>query len=77
MTPENAQNQLPISASALYSTYILPCRPRGRGSDADIKGSSWKKVQKFLKIMEKNKLLKVKEQRGEMVVTSVNWTHER
>ncbi|KAI7857575.1 hypothetical protein BDC45DRAFT_500145 [Circinella umbellata] len=76
MTPENAQSQLPISASALYSTYILPSRPRGRGADADIKGSSWKKVQKFLKIMEKNKLLKVKEQRGEMMVTSVNWTHE-
>ncbi|KAI9489297.1 hypothetical protein BDB00DRAFT_981244 [Zychaea mexicana] len=76
ITSENSQSHLPISASTLYSTYILPCRPRGRGSDADIKGSSWKKVQKFLKAMEKTKLLKVKEQRGEMMVTSVNWMHE-
>ncbi|KAI8145920.1 hypothetical protein BJV82DRAFT_602744 [Fennellomyces sp. T-0311] len=76
ITTEGAQSVLPISASALYSNYVLPNRPRGRGSNADIKGSSWKKVQKFLKAMEKSKLLKVKEQRGEMMVTSVNWMHE-
>lgn len=77
MTPEKAQTQLPMSASALYTSYILPCRPRGRGSDADIKQSTWKKLQKFLKVMDKAQILKIKDQRGETIMTSVNFSHPR
>ena len=77
MTPEKTNTQLPISASALYTSYILPCRPRGRGSDADIKQSTWKKLQKFLKAMDKAQILKIKDQRGETSVTSVNFSHPR
>ncbi|KAI9323122.1 hypothetical protein BX666DRAFT_1883530 [Dichotomocladium elegans] len=75
LTPEKAASQLPISASTLYSAYVLPCRPRGVGSDADIKQSSWKKLQKFLKTMEKHQILKMKEHRGEIMLTSINFTH--
>ncbi|KAI8062572.1 hypothetical protein BC940DRAFT_341718 [Gongronella butleri] len=75
LTRERATTVLPISTSSLYTSYLLPCRPRGIDPDVDIKKSSWKKVQKFTKAMEKLGILKVKEQRGESNVTTVNWTH--
>ncbi|ORX50552.1 hypothetical protein DM01DRAFT_1096375 [Hesseltinella vesiculosa] len=76
LTKEKAIDILPISTSSLYTAYILPSRPRGMDPDVDIKKSSWKKVQKFIKAMEKLGMLKVKEQRGESNVTSINWSHE-
>jgi translation initiation factor 2D len=72
---ENASSVLPISASSLYSAYIMPCRPTDVGTEIDIKKSSWKKLQKFLKAMEKAGLLKTKEQRGETMLISVNYSH--
>ncbi|KAI8390842.1 uncharacterized protein BYT42DRAFT_554517 [Radiomyces spectabilis] len=75
VTSEQAATLLPISASTLYASYILPSRPFDVGSEVDVKKSSWKKVQKFLKVMEKNGLLKLKEQRGETMVTSINFSH--
>lgn len=72
---ENASTVLPISASSLYSAYIMPCRPVEAGTEVDIKKSSWKKLQKFLKTMEKAGLLKTKEQRGETMLISVNYSH--
>ncbi|RKP13997.1 hypothetical protein BJ684DRAFT_9268 [Piptocephalis cylindrospora] len=71
---QHASSLLPISASLLYETYILPCRPPG--SKADIKQSSWKKISKFLKVMDKEKLMRVKEVRGDLQVLSVNWKHK-
>lgn len=53
----------------------MPCRPIDVGTEVDIKKSSWKKLQKFLKAMEKAGLLKTKEQRGETMVISVNFSH--
>lgn len=53
----------------------MPCRPVDVGSEIDIKKSSWKKLQKFLKAMDKAGLLKTKEQRGETMVMSVNYSH--
>ncbi|KAG1171588.1 hypothetical protein G6F70_006871 [Rhizopus microsporus] len=73
LTSDHA-SQLPMPASSFYSAYIMPCRPVGAEA-ADIKKSSWKKLQKFLKAMEKTGLLKTKEQRGEVVIMSVNWSH--
>ncbi|KAJ3150086.1 Eukaryotic translation initiation factor 2D [Geranomyces michiganensis] len=64
---------LPMSSSVLYSTYILPSRPRG--TSLDIKHSSYKKVGKFLKAMEKRGLLKLKERGGETLLISVNRSH--
>ncbi|RCI04594.1 hypothetical protein CU098_011374 [Rhizopus stolonifer] len=72
---KNATHLLPLSASSLYSAYIMPCRPSDIGTEIDIKKSSWKKLQKFLKAMDKAGLLKTKEQRGETMVTSVNYSH--
>ncbi|KAI8345301.1 hypothetical protein EDC96DRAFT_521710 [Choanephora cucurbitarum] len=65
----------PLSASSFYSAYIMPSRPLEIGSEIDIKKSSWKKLQKFLKAMEKTGLLKTKEQRGETMIMSVNYSH--
>ena len=53
----------------------MPCRPLDIGAEVDIKKSSWKKLQKFLKAMEKAGLLKTKEQRGEAMLISVNYSH--
>ncbi|ORZ10863.1 hypothetical protein BCR42DRAFT_333177 [Absidia repens] len=75
LTPEKTTTVLPLSVSSLYTAYILPSRPRRGGLEVDIKKSSWKKVQKFLKTMEKSGLLKLKEHRGETNVTSINWSH--
>ncbi|KAI7906394.1 uncharacterized protein BX663DRAFT_427508 [Cokeromyces recurvatus] len=72
---ENISTILPISASSFYSAYIMPCRPADIGTEVDIKKSSWKKLQKFLKTMEKSGLLKTKEQRGETMIISVNYSH--
>ncbi|KAL9558325.1 hypothetical protein MBANPS3_000948 [Mucor bainieri] len=72
---ENASNVFPLSASSFYSAYIMPCRPVDVGSEIDIKKSSWKKLQKFLKAMDKAGLLKTKEQRGETMVVSANYSH--
>ncbi|CAO3585977.1 unnamed protein product [Absidia cylindrospora] len=75
LTPEKTTTVLPLSVSSLYTAYILPSRPRRGGLEVDIKKSSWKKVQKFLKTMEKSGVLKLKEHRGETNVTSINWSH--
>ncbi|CEP07922.1 hypothetical protein [Parasitella parasitica] len=72
---ENASSVLPLSASSFYSAYIMPCRPLTVGSEVDIKKSSWKKLQKFLKALDKSGLLKTKEQRGETMVVSINYSH--
>ncbi|TPX63855.1 hypothetical protein SpCBS45565_g06320 [Spizellomyces sp. 'palustris'] len=63
----------PMPSSLLYSNYIVPCRPRG--TLIDIKQSSYKKVGKFLKAMEKRGLIKLKERGGETMLMSVNRQH--
>ncbi|KAI9275983.1 hypothetical protein BY458DRAFT_489044 [Sporodiniella umbellata] len=73
VTSDNT-NVFPVSASSFYSAYVMPSRPIGAEA-VDIKRSSWKKLQKFMKAVEKTGLLKTKEQRGELVITSVQWSH--
>ncbi|KAI7867020.1 hypothetical protein BDF14DRAFT_1882133 [Spinellus fusiger] len=73
ITPERTSDLLPMLSSTLYASYILPCRPQA--TEVDIKKSSYKKVQKFLKSMEKEGLLKLKEQRGETMLSSIQWSH--
>ncbi|KAG0256018.1 hypothetical protein DFQ27_005962 [Actinomortierella ambigua] len=75
LTEAQAKELLPMKSSILYDSYILPCRARGRASEADIKRSSWKKVAKWLKVVEKQGLIKCKEMKGELVLTAVSWQH--
>ncbi|KAF9355400.1 hypothetical protein BGX26_006616 [Mortierella sp. AD094] len=66
---------LPMNASTLYSSYVLPNRALGRAAEADIKKSSWKKAAKWFKAVEKQDLVKCKEIKGELFLLSVNWNH--
>ncbi|GAA5888269.1 hypothetical protein JCM6882_008562 [Rhodosporidiobolus microsporus] len=79
----------PMSASTLYSSHILPLRPSLRvnplSSTAEVKKSSWKKLDKFVKEVsappggkKSSKwagLVQAKEVRGEWVVMGVNACH--
>ncbi|KAG0045551.1 hypothetical protein BGZ83_009245 [Gryganskiella cystojenkinii] len=71
----NAKELLPMNASTLYSSFILPNRARGRAAEADIKKSSWKKLAKWLKAVEKQDLIKCKEIKGELFLLGVTWNH--
>ncbi|KAI0084693.1 eukaryotic translation initiation factor SUI1 family protein [Irpex rosettiformis] len=70
----------PISASSFWSNYVLPARPAqisGSNGDVvdtsivDIKHSTHKSVKTFLKACAKEGLLKLKESKGDVVVTGV------
>ncbi|KAG0089448.1 hypothetical protein BGZ93_011028 [Podila epicladia] len=75
ITEANSKELLPMNASTLYSSYVLPNRSRGRAAEADIKKSSWKKLAKWLKAVEKQDLVKCKEIKGELFLLGVNWNH--
>ncbi|KAG0034048.1 hypothetical protein BGZ81_006389 [Podila clonocystis] len=75
ITEANSKELLPMNASTLYSSYVLPNRSRGRTSEADIKKSSWKKLAKWLKAAEKQDLVKCKEIKGELFLLGVSWNH--
>ncbi|KAI9136299.1 hypothetical protein BKA69DRAFT_1129219 [Paraphysoderma sedebokerense] len=70
--PDSAEN-FPISSSVMYSTYMIPSRIVG--TTLDLKKSSYKKLAKFLKAMEKQNLLKLKDTKTDVVVVSVNRSH--
>lgn len=70
----------PLSASSLYSSYILPSRPASPPSHAtvEIKKSSFKKLDRFVKQAVKKGYLAAKELKkgtGEWIVTSVESGH--
>ncbi|KAF9213651.1 hypothetical protein BGZ59_005024 [Podila verticillata] len=75
ITEANSKELLPMNASTLYSSYVLPNRSRGRAAEADIKKSSWKKLAKWLKAVEKQDQIKCKEIKGELFLLGVNWNH--
>ncbi|ORZ06806.1 hypothetical protein BCR41DRAFT_311427 [Lobosporangium transversale] len=75
ITESVSKELLPMNASTLYSSYILPNRARGKAAEADIKKSSWKKLAKWLKAVEKQDLIKCKEIKGEIFLLGVNWNH--
>ncbi|KAJ2063820.1 hypothetical protein GGI17_001452 [Coemansia sp. S146] len=70
----HAAELLPINASTIYSTYMVPNVPRGL--ELDIKKSSHKKLAKFLKAAEKHGLIKLKDIRGELHIKSFNRAHK-
>ncbi|KAJ3271165.1 Eukaryotic translation initiation factor 2D [Terramyces sp. JEL0728] len=68
-----ADNILPLSSSIFYSNHMLPSKPTG--TNLDIKKSSFKKLSKFLKIMDKKGLINTKEKSGDLFVMSINRNH--
>jgi len=68
--------ELPMPASSFYSMHVLPSRPRD--TILDIKKTSWKKLTKFLKQMEKEKFVTTKTPpKGDMQVYSANTQHPK
>lgn len=71
----------PMPASTFYSTYILPSRPaqspsrQSVSTPIDIKHSSHKSLAYFLKSVEKQGLLKLKEIKSELMVFSIATSH--
>ncbi|RPD60842.1 eukaryotic translation initiation factor SUI1 family protein [Lentinus tigrinus ALCF2SS1-6] len=73
----------PISASTFWSSYVLPARPAQAlgaygltdASAIDVKHSTFKNVKSFLKASAKEGLLKLKETKGDVVVTAVYPQH--
>jgi translation initiation factor 2D len=61
----------------LYSDGILPSRPFTHPAlnQINIKSSSYKKLKPFLKAVEKDGILKLKEMAGDLVVVSVDAAH--
>lgn len=63
----------PMPASLLYSAHILPNRPayipKEQREHVVIAKSEWKKLAKWMKEAAKEGTLRVKETKGEMVVT--------
>ncbi|BEI93373.1 uncharacterized protein CcaverHIS019_0510010 [Cutaneotrichosporon cavernicola] len=70
---------LPLPASQLYSSHILPNRPAyipaARRDDVVIGRSEWKKLAKWMKEVAKDGVIKTKETKGEVVVTSYDPKH--
>ncbi|CAK9781183.1 hypothetical protein CC85DRAFT_289014 [Cutaneotrichosporon oleaginosum] len=70
---------LPLPASQLYSAHILPNRPAyippERREDVVIGRSEWKKLAKWMKEVAKDGVIKTKETKGEVVVTSFDPKH--
>ncbi|KAF9132406.1 hypothetical protein BGW39_000194 [Mortierella sp. 14UC] len=75
ITEDVSKELLPMNSSTLYSSFVLPNRARGRTAEADIKKSSWKKLAKWLKAVEKQDLIKCKEIKGELFLLGVTWNH--
>ncbi|KAI0340373.1 eukaryotic translation initiation factor SUI1 family protein [Trametopsis cervina] len=76
-------SSFPMSASAFWANYVLPTRPAYAlgpqglvdSSAIDIKQSSYKSVKAFLKACAKEGLLKLKENKGDVVVTGIFPAH--
>ena len=63
----------PLTPSVLLSRYMEACNPYPHR--LDMRHSSWKKMSKFLKAMQKHSLLFTKEKQSELLVTSVHRQH--
>ncbi|WVO15234.1 hypothetical protein L204_102883 [Cryptococcus depauperatus] len=72
-------SSFPLSASLLYSSHILPCRPayipKEKRDEVVIGKSNWKKLTKWMKEVSKEGLLKIKESKGEVIVVSLDPQH--
>ncbi|TXT09017.1 hypothetical protein VHUM_02491 [Vanrija humicola] len=70
---------LPLPSSQFYSAHILPSRPAYipavKRDDVVIGRSEWKKLAKWMKEASKEGLIKIKESKGEVVVTGFDPQH--
>lgn len=70
-----APPSFPIPSSQLYSAHVLPSRPAyipvARRDDVIINRSEWKKLAKWMKEASKDGVIKIKESKGEVVVTGL------
>ena len=66
----------PVTPSIFYETYILPYRSsqltNATSTPVDIKHSGFKSLTAFLKASAKEGLIKIKENKGGMVVTGMS-----
>ncbi|EPS40105.1 hypothetical protein H072_6061 [Dactylellina haptotyla CBS 200.50] len=70
----NAHHALnfPIPSSSVLLNLIIPKLP-SQNPNYTIQKTSWKKIQKMLKQMDKDDLIKIKERGGDVLVYAVNW----
>ena len=65
-------SSFPMPASLLYSASVLPSRPayipKERREEVVIAKSDWKKLAKWIKVVAKEGLLRIKETKGEITV---------
>ncbi|KAF9784781.1 hypothetical protein BJ322DRAFT_1109491 [Thelephora terrestris] len=73
-------SSFPITPSIFYETYILPYRPfkelTETSTPVDIKHSGHKSLTAFLKASAREGLIRLKESKGELVVTGVDPSHQ-
>ncbi|KAF3941737.1 Ligatin [Dactylella cylindrospora] len=65
--------EFPLASSYVLATLIIPKLPNASNPQYSIQKTSWKKIQKMLKAMDKENLLKIKDRGGDVVVYAVNW----
>ncbi|KAK6498520.1 hypothetical protein TWF481_011108 [Arthrobotrys musiformis] len=81
-SPERASNahhslNFPLTSSYVLANLITPKLPNLQNPNYSIQKTSWKKIQKMLKQMDKDDLLKIKERGGDVLVYAVNWDSPR
>ncbi|XP_044142231.1 eukaryotic translation initiation factor 2D [Bufo gargarizans] len=68
------KSDLPLLTSTFLRNYLFSCCPEGQ--QVDIKKSSYKKLSKFLQVMQQRKILQVKElSKGVESIVAVDWKH--
>ncbi|KAK6497079.1 hypothetical protein TWF506_004561 [Arthrobotrys conoides] len=81
-SPERASNahhslNFPLTSSYVLANLIIPKLPNIQNPNYSIQKTSWKKIQKMLKQMDKEDILKIKERGGDVFVYAVNWDSTR
>jgi len=64
---------LPIAAADLYSEHMLPLL--GKGDRVELKKSNYKKLANFVKSMEKEEVIALKQRKDGAVITGINRGH--
>ncbi|KAM3933236.1 eukaryotic translation initiation factor 2D [Leptodactylus fuscus] len=68
------KSDLPLLTSTFLRNFLFSCCPEGQ--QVDIKKSSYKKLSKFLLVMQQRKILQVKElSKGVESIVEIDWKH--
>ncbi|XP_073523040.1 eukaryotic translation initiation factor 2D isoform X2 [Phyllobates terribilis] len=68
------KSDLPLLTSTFLRNHLFSCCPEGQ--QVDIKKSSYKKLSRFLQVMQQRKILQVKElSKGVESIVEVDWKH--